>query len=693
MLSALSTFTPLPPAHDTAEGLRRQLHLRPEPLRPGMLPVQRDVRWIADTLLEKLQSYAGSSQELQPIRALHQTLTHSEPQLEVSADELPGFYAFFKQAEHLLERHRSRGNPQIEADYSLCRALKWQFRAAVGEARHTHQAPARLRSLADVSAGDKRSSHYHLGYDFMLEPSRQLSAGPCLTNDSHLEITRDQRVERSRVIALQGKLKSIALNLGQSQSRSQLSLGYFSSKEYASLAHYADVPGSTLQRQRDYSALSQPGVRQALAENGLGDIELPCLYDTPGPLKTEKGFIISARSDVAVDVFSFLKLNSAMDLTLRRTYPHKALDILGLYDTSATMAARKLTPLPPDGDTPERLLDDMKRLAASGSRHFMQKLSTPAHHTQQAQALLERYVRLKLQAPVDPGLDRQILDVIQQHRALLRPDAVKVYTLASHAQVLSGSVSATASAQGEGGKGVSIEVSHRKLDDPHLSGDYLSIDIAPLQGAQVIKTTLRNGLSAIGQQTFDWEQLVQSISASLLDPAKRAVTQVLVKIKHGQPVVLLTRHTLSKANDLRLPPVVNHYTGFDLQSLRTRQQLRSEQLGSDSLDQVLPIARRLLPERPAWDQYVKQHAEAFQTLLDSIGQQKTGSVLGAELDELARISPALRQAVESLRLLTATASGTPTQENRALAQEALVQMLLDYLPHYEARVSTAWTLR
>ena len=54
MLSALSTFTPLPPAHDTAEGLRRQLHLRPEPLRPGMLPVQRDVRWIADTLLEKL---------------------------------------------------------------------------------------------------------------------------------------------------------------------------------------------------------------------------------------------------------------------------------------------------------------------------------------------------------------------------------------------------------------------------------------------------------------------------------------------------------------------------------------------------------------------------------------------------------------------------------------------------------------
>ncbi len=90
---------------------------------------------------------------------------------------------------------------------------------------------------------------------------------------------------------------------------------------------------------------------------------------------------------------------------------------------------------------------------------------------------------------------------------------------------------------------------------------------------------------------------------------------------------------------------------------------------------------------------MKQHAEAFQTLLDSIGQQKTGSVLGAELDELARISPALRQAVESLRLLTATASGTPTQENRALAQEALVQMLLDYLPHYEARVSTAWTLR
>ncbi len=72
-----------------------------------------------------------------------------------------------------------------------------------------------------AAPGTNVSSHYHLGYDFMLEPSRQLlSAGPCLTNRlSTWKSHRDQRVERSRVIALQGKLKSIALNLGQSQDR------------------------------------------------------------------------------------------------------------------------------------------------------------------------------------------------------------------------------------------------------------------------------------------------------------------------------------------------------------------------------------------------------------------------------------------------------------------------------------------
>ncbi len=692
MLSSLSAFAPIPPTQDTAHALRRQLHLTPAPPSPIRLPLQRDVRWIADTVLEKLQSRASSSKALQAIQVLHQTLTSSERRLEVSADELPGFYAFFKHAERLLERHRTPDNPSVEDDYALCRALKWQFRAAAADSNHSRQMPGKLRALNLVSAGGTQVSHHHLGYEFMLEPSRQLSAGPYLACDSRLELSVDQRAKRTRVIALQGKLKSNVVNLGQSLSRSQLSLGYFSSREYASLAHYADLPSATLRSHRAYSALSQPSVRQALAENGLADIELPCLRGTPGPIQTEKGFTLSARSKVAVDVFSFLRLNTAMDLTLQRTYPSKSLDILDLYNTSPAMATRKLVPSTPSGDTCAKLLEDMKRWSASSSRHFMHHVCMPPQHTRHAHALLERYVRLKLQTPVDPDLDGRLLELLQQHRALFRPDAVKVYTLASHAQVVSGSVSVKASTQDEGGKGITIEVSHRKLDDPHLSGDYLCIDIAPLKSAHVVKTTLLKGLTAIGQQPFDWENLVQSISTSLLDPAKQSATQVLVKIKHGQPVVLLTRHTVSKDRALQLPPLANQFTGFDLQSLRTRQLLHDEQLGSDSLDHILPIARRYLLERPTWARYVEQHAKAFQALLDTIGQRTPGTPLSGELDEFSRINAPLRQQVETLRQRAGVALALPSPENRASSQQALEQLLLDYLPHYKAHVSKAWTL-
>ena len=104
------------PAQETVDALRRQLHIAPKPLRPDMLPLQRDVRWIADTVLEKLVLLAGYHRDQSAIEALHYTLTHSAPRLEVSTQELAGFYAFFKKAERLLDRHRSHENPQLAQD-------------------------------------------------------------------------------------------------------------------------------------------------------------------------------------------------------------------------------------------------------------------------------------------------------------------------------------------------------------------------------------------------------------------------------------------------------------------------------------------------------------------------------------------------------------------------------------------------
>lgn len=729
MLSVLGSQPTQSPVHDSASVLRRQLHLTPAPLQPGMLPLQRDVRWILDVVLEKLAALKGNPHEQASLAALHQKLANSEQRLEIAAEELPDCYAFFKKAEHLLGRHR-RQNPDIEADYTLCRALKWQFRAAVSEGAHVGLTQRLLPSLAFIRDGGERINHRHIGYTCALDAARQICAGPYVAADSHVEITPDQRVKSTRVLSVQGRLKSTLADLSGGNTHNQLGLGYVSSREYTSLEHFADARSGSvrtslsasilrtarhlptivsdhhnLSRHRAYAALSQPYVRDALTNSGLGDLELPSPQNTPPPVMNAKGIALNARNKVAINVFSFLKVNTHLDLTLQRTRLRKALDILGLYDTAPAIARQQLATLKHTDDDPAELLQAMKNHVAHSSQQFTRHVSAPvlasvlnsSLHTQHQQAcrLLERYVWLKAQSRIDPHQDIALRARIQQDRAQLRPEALKVFELTAKAKVLSGSTGFRVSSQVESGIGVTIEFSHRRCDDPHLSGDYLEIEIAPLKSTAVLNKLLRQALSSIGEQTFDWERLIAAISATLLDPARPSTTQVLVKIKHGQPVMLCTRHTVKKDRDLVLPELLKQYSGLDLQSLRTQRTLCKEQLGSASLDHLLPIARHYLnaPEtRQDWDRYVQRHADGFQALLDTIGQQAHGTVLSTELDALKRISPALSLAVETLAQQAHLALEAPTPENRARAQEAFHCVLLEYLPHYEAKVSEAWTL-
>ncbi|WP_300634895.1 hypothetical protein [Pseudomonas sp.] len=729
MLSIPSPLSPPLPL-DTTAVLHRQLRKNPEPLSPGALPLQRDARWIADHVLEKLVPLAGCRRDKLAVEALHHTLCNSEQRLELSADELPNFYTFFKKAEHLLKAHRTSRTPEIEADYILCRALKWQFRAAISDARHERLTQRLLTSLSYVRNGGERHNHRHIGYDFALESTSLISAGPHLAIDSHLHIGPDQQVKSTRVIALQGKLKSTLTDLGDVQSQHQIALGHLLSRTYASLEHYADSRSGSLHtslsesigrtlrqlrnllsdhhhlhRDRAYSALSQPYVRQTLNRAGLAGVELPALHDATAQVISEQGIALNAQGKMAVDFFSVLKVNSSLGLILQRTHLRKVLDILGLHDMAPALAKQQLAGSGHQGDDAMTLLTAMKAHVDCASQRFTLQASAPlpacelsrslsASH-RQACSLLERYVQLKAASRIDPERDSAIRGLIDQHRALLRPESLKVYKLTAQSQTLSGSAGITASSQAETGKGVTIEVSHRKRDDPHLSGDYLAIDIAPLKSASALKKILGQALSALGEQTFEWTNLIHSISESLLDPAKPSSTHVLVKIKHGEPVLLLTRHTVKKDRDLTLPDPVKQCSGLDLQSLRTKQTLRKEQVGNQSLDHLLPVARHCLHppgQRHAWDTYLQQHADDVQALLDTIGRQCPGTVLSAELDALKRISPALTLAVETLTQHAHTAGEAPTAENRRRALAAFNHVLLAYLPHYEAKVSEAWTL-
>jgi len=109
----------------------------------------------------------------------------------------------------------------------------------------------------------------------------------------------------------------------------------------------------------------------------------------------------------------------------------------------------------------------------------------------------------------------------------------------------------------------------------------------------------------------------------------------------------------------------------------------------------LPIARRYLEspgEQSGWDDYIQHHVDDIHALLDALGRQTHGTTLAADLDAIKRISPVLERAAEDLTQHAKAALETPTGENRASAREAFNHLVREYLPHYKANVSQAWTL-
>lgn len=734
MPSALSAIPSIaltpPPSQETASSLSRQLKTTTGTPCTGELPLQRDARWIADTVMEKLETLPTATRDRQEIRALHQKLSISEQRLEISPEELPVFYAFFKKAEHIFDGHRSSKKPSVADDYTFCRALKWQFRAAASEQEHLRLTHNLLSSLKYIGAGGERINHRHAGYNFPLDPTRLLSAGPHLSVDSHLAHTADKRLKDARVIGLLGKLQSREMELGQTESR--LGASYLSSREYESLEDYANANGHSLraslnenrwgtatklrslikdsynlERNRAYSTLSRPFVRESLTANGLGSVELPPLHSKPAPVIKEKGINLSLGNQVAIDFFSYLNFNTNIQFNAQWTQKQKVLDILELHDTAPSSAVKKLNTLKYPDDDPLSLLNDMKHHVISSSRRFSHQASTPVlasalnttlhADNQHAKTLLERYVLLKAQPGIEKTVDHEIRTLIRLHSAQLRPAALKKYSMTSPAHAVKGTVSANFSTTTDSakGKGVTVELIHRKEDDPHLSGDYLEFKIAQFKSIDVVKKTLRELLSSIGKQDVSWDDVIHSISESLLDHPKRSLSNVLVKVKDHQPVVLLTTHTVNKDSALKLPDFADIASGFEAQSLRTKQYLHKEQVGPDSLDHILPIARRYLTNLEnsrGWDNYVDAHASDFQALLDNIARQAPGTVLAAELGALTRTNPTLARTVDALIEHSQTALDAPTPANRALARAALKNLLMEYLAPYNAKVSEAWTL-
>ncbi|MFO2465088.1 hypothetical protein OOJ96_14850 [Pseudomonas sp. 15FMM2] len=646
--------------------------------------------------------------------------------MELDAQELSDFYDFFKKAEHLLARQTGS-----HEDYKLCRALKWQFRAASSEQKHQQLTETMSAALGYINTAGVRSNHRHIGYEYQLIPSRQLSAGPYLANDSHLGLTADMRLQDTRINSLLLKVKSTFPNV--SKHKSTLGIGLLTSREYKSLKAYVETNSHSLsarasesrtsaakyftqitsvsnhlERNRLYANLSQSFVKESLAVNGLGDIAFSSFGSTPEAVEKQRGMVLSCGTRTAIECFEFLNFNTdiALNLTLAKKY--RAMDIVDLYDRYPAMAERKLNARQHAGDDSAQLLRDMQQHRLSSSRRFTHQACLPVLPSElndtlheinrQSQALLERYVVRKLRSGVDEPTDKKLRELMAKNHDLLRPPALKTFTSSTHTRTATATARADLSdtAQASPGKGITIHFIHRHEDDPHLSGDYLEIHIDEVDAAKALKKALGCVLSGIGQQNFSWENLIGSITDSVLGTPNRRSSNILVKIKDHQPVILRTLHMTSKHSTVRLPEMASQLIDVEIESTRIKRHIQNEQLGCDSLDFILPIAYQLLGGdhgNRAWDTYVNAHENDIKALLDNIAEQNHGAVLTGEIETIRRINPQLCRDVEALLQQAKKAQDSPQDGHHAQAKIAFKHMLQTYLDtYYKAKVSEAWKL-
>ncbi|WP_416770461.1 hypothetical protein ACMGT0_26545 [Pseudomonas sp. RHF3.3-3] len=650
--------------------------------------------------------------------------------------EAQACYEYFKAAQQSFdELARTGAEPQRqehEEQRDLCRMLKWQFRASRDQRSKTVLDQALAKSRATVAEGGSLGNQTRLGVGMgvpgmaSIVPGMELSTGLSTTQGRIIRDTTSVSAGvtaklSARVASAQAGVsveKSTVRKYGDidayanARSRSKWTWWNGSKRDMLTQSRNLFASCNHYKRNIRLAAQSQLYLEKKLRENGLASPGFERHSPKAQPFQIERGTRVALTGSAEFDGLGVVTLGATVKADILHTTKNQAMDIIGLHDSYPELARTRLDRTHRDNTTAQQLISAIDEHVDNSSEQLTsavlrnldsrkRKELTEAVDSR-SRELANQYIHLKISNDIaeDSKEDRAISQRFTEHALLLRPDSLKIHTAKADTETRSISteaklkVAAGASAQ----TSVKLSLSSVKDDDPHLSGTYLDLTLnGQFNSLESLQNLVSSGLSRLGVNGFDPAPIVAMIAGTVVYQQHGVSATFSLKIKEGKPVLLLSQKLLTQTDnvnrtiDTPTPLTVEVGLGGLLHSLL------GEQLGSQSLDLLLPLALGKLSKRTQadidwWDGYVHKHANAFDKLLNNIANGSEKTLIVQELEEIRRrISPAGSHVVDSLFEAAKAARDNLDEHHLQLAREALKEVFFAYIDdYYDAKVKGAW---
>ncbi|NWB89612.1 hypothetical protein HX776_16075 [Pseudomonas agarici] len=652
--------------------------------------------------------------------------------------ELQACYQYFKTAQGAFDNLASQTDAQKPQEYEdlrdLCRMLKWQFRASRDKRIKTVLAQALAKSRATVAEGGLYSSRIKLGLPIGTGTPLGANIVPSIELSSKLETTQT-RILKDTSSTSAGVAARLSLTHTIS-AEAGVNAEWITTRKYSNIDSYTDAralskwtwwngskrdmltQSRTLfsscnhyKRNTRLAAQSLPYLETKLAERGLASPRFEPHIPTTQPIQIEYGQREALAASSRFDVLGLVTASADAKGDLLRTTKTQALDIIGLYDWSPIRAKEQLGS-PREYDpalTPGKLIENLREHINDSSlqltRAQLNRENAQALHQigekldSRSRQLTREYIYFKTLGTIADGSDEDkiIRQLLEAHAILLRPEILKSYTIKAHTKTQTITVESKLKLAPGLSAQAGVKVSRSSVidDDPHLSGTYLDITLnAQFDTRENLQYLISNGLSKAGITDFDPAPIIGQIIGTIFYQSHGVSARFSLKIKEGKPVLLLSQlfFTQKDAFNQTLPtlsPVAVEVTlGSEVETLR------EEQLGSQSLDMILPIALSKLAkggDTSWWDRYVEKHAQAFDALLNNIAETDKATLISRELAAIKEKITSGKEVVDQLISAAQAARDRPDTTTMRTAREALKTVLTAYIDdYYDANVKAAW---
>lgn len=316
-----------------------------------------------------------------------------------------------------------------------------------------------------------------------------------------------------------------------------------------------------------------------------------------------------------------------------------------------------------------------------------------------ASQIMADYVVSKAANKVDTNCERSIQGLLSDHSILLRPESLKIYDISTPIKrnMCSATVNVTDPLKLLDAKAQAKLISVLQHDDPYCLGEYIELELAgeikTMDGLGLLVNTL---LQSMGKPSPSLAELPSSLGGAALHQSHGVSSTTLLKVKDGTPMMLVQQIFKIARDDSGFTIPATPGTSIKLMTDAAYKVIVSETLGTDTLDFILPIARKKIKDNKLgeeWDAYVAAHINDFKQLIQNVASPDTHRSLKSELEKISQANSTAQSIYAILMECAKQAKLVPADKNYEVAIVNLKDMLLEFiLSTYNKRALDSWRI-